>query len=418
MANPQAFYEYLAGTNTRLVGNIMYPDSPGHMIAELDNFLRMRHLGEIDNNCNYLAITHKSVLGLPEIIAETFHKTFNSKSRIQIISNDELNKFASEIHLLRPEMVVDVGVSHFKNALASEIDRKKARLMHLAGRPQMLTWIITHEMLANCTLQYFRRRYESRDYCPFADIPDLSPELRQLVGDNNKIALIHIRSNDRGTGISGNAGTRTDPESFHPTLAYLRDSNFTIVKIGREPYPHEWRRFSVINYSESGLQNYKNDLFLLKSAKFIMIDASGFGVLSDILETPMVYYGVWHLGYPFASPNCVTLPTLMRDKSTGRLLRFGEQLHYFKELPEYWERGDCMNFPKDTYEERKPTAAELLASAQEAIALGTNPTPRSPTQERFVDLDRKGFFAHIRSRISQQLLDNLPDALTPGFIEY
>lgn len=419
MVPPQAFYDLLNRTNTCLLGDMFFPDSPGHMIAELDNFLRMRHLGEVDARRNYLAIMPKGVLGIPEIIAATYPAVFNSTSGIQIMTDGdgELCKLAADIQMLRPELSVGVGLSHFRGSLRDEACRKMARLAHLPGWPQRLTWVISQEMLAERTLQYFRRRWESQDYCPWIDIPELSPELRGLLGGKtDKLALIHIRSNARGSGSAANAGTQTDPSRLIPTLGYLNDLGYTIVKIGREPYPSEWAPFSVINYSGSSLLNYRNDLLLLKAAKFVMVNASGFGNLPDILGTPMVFYGGWHIGFPPLGPKCVLLPSLMRSKACGRFLKFIEQLQFFRSLPEFWEEGNCMSFPVDKYDERPPEADEILASVQEAIALGQSSTPRSKEQERFVDLDRKKYFAHVQSRVSQQFLERFPEALMPGFV--
>lgn len=416
MVPPQAFYDLLNRTNTCLLGGMFFPDSPGHMIAELDNFLRMRHLGEVDPKRNYLAILPKGVLGIPEIIAATFPTAFSSTSGIQIMTDSELCKLAADIQLLRPEMCVDVGLSHFRGSLPDEASRRMARLVHLPGWPQRLTWLISQEMLAERTLQYFRRRRESQDFCPWIDIPELTPELTHFLGGKtDKLALIHIRSNARGSGSAANAGTQTDPLRLIPTLTYLHDLGYTVVKVGREPYPPEWEKFSVINYSGSPLLNYRNDLLLLKAAKFVMVNASGFGNLPDVLGTPMVFYGGWHIGFPPQSSNCVLLPSLMRCKASGRFLKFIEQLQFFRSLPEYWEQGDCMSFPTEKYDERPPEADDILASAQEAIALGERPVPRSKEQERFVDLDRKRFFAYVQSRVSQQFLDRFPDALTSGF---
>ena len=197
------------------------------------------------------------------------------------------------------------------------------------------------------------------------------------------------------------------------TLAYLRDMGYTLVKIGSEPYPKEWTSFPVLNYTNSGLRNYYQDMLLLRAAKFVMINASGFGNLSDILGTPMVYYGSWHITMPPFGRNCVVIPSLMRQRGSERLLTFVEQIRFVCNLPEYWGYSGNMGFPYADYTERSPTSEDLLDSAQEAIALGEHPAPRSAEQEAFVDLDRKQLFAHIQSRTSQRFLERFPELLAP-----
>lgn len=408
--NIEAIRNYLTSPNIRLLGNMLFPDSPGHMITELDNFLRMRHLGEIPKDLNYFAIFPQSILQLPSTIAATIPEVFSPGSGIQIMVDDDIYKLANEINALRPELLVDPGVSHFKVILGPENDGKNIR--YYSKWP---CWLITHEKLINNTLQYFRRRWESRDFCPWTYIPELSTGLRHFLGEQcDKLALVHIRNIHRES--AGNAGSRTDPVNLLPTLAYLRDMGYTIVKIGMEPYPPEWASFSVLNYSESPLRNYGNDMLLLKAAKLVMTNATGFENLSDILGTPMVSYGRWSLALLPVSPNCVNLPSLMRSKANGRLLKFKEQLDYYINLPELWEKN-CLGFPGDEFDERPPTPDELLAATQEAIALSENPIPRSAEQEQFMGLDSKRLYAHCQSRISQQFLERFQDALATGFVD-
>jgi putative glycosyltransferase (TIGR04372 family) len=419
MVHPQVFYDWINRPNTRFVGNMFFPNSPGHMIAEIDNFLRMRHLGEVDRNCNYIAVLPKGELNIPDIIGAMFPNVFNPNSGIQIwAAEDEILRLVHEIQALRPETSVDAGLSHFKIAITNDAERRQARLWHIPDLPRPYYWIESQACLFEQSLQYFRRRAQSPDFCPLGGIPNLTPELEGFIGGNHdKLALIHIRSNHRDSRSASNAGTTTDPQKMFETLGYLKDLGYTIVKVGREPYPAEWARYSVLNYTNSEFLNYHNDMLLIKAAKLVLVNASGFANLPDILGIPMVYYGVWHIGLLACGSRSVTVPSLMRSRRTNRLLRFSEQLQYFKNIPEYWEKKGCMGFPEDEYAERAPSSADLLAATQEAITLGDQLVPRSIEQERFLDIDRKQFFAHIQSRISQKFLERFPELIEEGFDE-
>lgn len=410
MVHPKAFLDYLINSKTCLLGG-MYPNSPGHTVTELDNFLRMRHLGEVNPRGNYLAVFPRSFgeNSVPAHIAATYPEVFNPTSGIQIIIDDDLYLFTLEIEALYPELVVDVGLSHLRVALHDERLRKKSHLSTLGWLPRKLFWVITQQHLADLTLGYYRRLNESRDYCPWAAIPEPSPELQQLLGNRcEKLALIHHKPNP------SNSGTLIDPAALHLTLAFLRDKGYTILKIGREPFPPEWSPYGVIPYVSSGINNYGHDLMLIKAAKFAMYHATGFSHVSDIIGTPMVAYGGWHLNYVPTSEKCVHLPTLMRLKRNRRILRFSEQISYLSHGPEFWEGTNAL-FPQVDYEEAPPTSALLLASAQEAIALCDAPSPPSPEQARFNDLSRRRFYAYTKSRICQKLLDEYPEALESGF---
>ena len=418
MANPQAFLNLLSQSNTRLVGNMFFPDSPGHMITEVDNFLRMRHLGEVDRDVNYLILLRKGVMHIPETIASTYPSVFCPGNMVQIVVDNELARLAQEAMITHPELCVDAGTSHFKLALGSPEARRRGHLLHMPGWPRAYMWVISHRQAYDCSLAYYRRRYESRDFNPLAAIPELTPELREFLGDDGKpLALVHIRNKPRTLGSAANAGTWTNPEALEPSLAYLADSGYKVVKIGRESYPEEWQRYGVLNYSESPLVNYANDMRLLRAAAFVMVNASGFGNLADIIGVPMVYYGVWQINSVVSGRNVVLLPTLMRDRASGRLLKFIEQMRCIQTLPEYWQSGSPPAFPTDRYDERPNTGDELLAATQEAIALRTDWQPRSPLQERFFDLDREYSFAHIEARYSQFFLERFAAALDPGFPE-
>jgi len=395
---------------------MLFPDSPGHMITELDNFLRMRHLGEIDRNCSYMAVLPQGIVRLPYHIAASCPNVFSPEARIQIMGDDDSNRVAHQIQALRPEMAIDVGQSHFKIALPDAAARSNARLMHAPWWPNLMYWVIRHELMIDSTMHYYRRLAQSRDYCPWRDIPELSDELRLLLGgQSEKLALIHVRT-ARGAGAE-NAGTYTDPLVLLPTLAFLKDLGYTLVKVGLEPYPSEWERFSVVRYSGSPLQNYSNDLMLFKAAKFVLANASGFEMIADLLGTPMVSYGRWHLPLPPPGPNCVNLPSLMRNRRTGRLLKFSEQIQFYKDLPQLWEQGNVLSFPREAFEERPPSPDEILASVQEAVALSENFVAPTSEQERFIDLDRKKCFAHVQSRVCQRFLEKFPEALLPGFAD-
>jgi len=407
----QSFLDYLISSNTRVLGSMMFHNSPGHVVFELDNFLRMRHLGELGAQGNFLAVFAQSELSIPTHIANTCPGVFSPASGLQILVDNECYRHVLEIEALYPELVVDVGLSHLKIALHDAQSRKAARLMRLAGWPKELIWVITNQQMAELNRRYLRRQAESHDYCPWATIPEPSPALQQLLGGNwDKLALVHHKP-----VAYNNSGTVVESTALHPTLAYLRDMGYTIVKIGTEEFPPEWSHYGVIPYAASGIMNYGHDLMLIKAAKFAMYHASGASHVAELLGTPMVSYAGWHLNYPPLVANCVHLPTLMRRKSDRRILRFAEQIDCLENLPEFWEGGGFVKFPHADYEQVSPTADLILAAAQESIDLGANPVPHTPDQARFNSLSRHKYYTHTQSRICQKLLDKFPAALDSGF---
>src|SRR5213078_1203076 len=118
----------------------------------------------------------------------------------------------------------------------------------------------------------------------------------------------------------GNAGTVIPPERLFPSLEFLKDSGFTIVKVGTEPYPEEFTRYGVINYTASPLRTFKNDLALLSNSKLSLINGSGLANLSDVMDLPVVDYGRWHLSLGPYSSKQVIVPALLYDPERKRTL--------------------------------------------------------------------------------------------------
>ena len=224
-------------------------------------------------------------------------------------------------------------------------------------------------------------------------------------GDLDRLAVVHFRY------ASGNAGLAIPPENMLPALAFLRDSGSTIVKLGTEPYPAEFARLGVVNYSENPLRSFKNDLALLCNAKIALINASGLENIVDIMEIPTVSYARWHLIFGPYSSRAVVLPALLLDPVRQRLMTFGEQMLFFKTLCEYWARElFSWHIPRDRFFLRSPRADELLAAVQEAEGLRA-PRELSPRQLRFNQLDANGPLSVVKSRVSDFFLERFQELL-------
>jgi len=410
----QSLYNHLIATNTRLLGNMYFPFSPGHMIWELDNFLRMRFLGEVSKDCKYYGVFNDTPINMPQHIAYIYPHLFNDQ--VRFVVNNELHRSVDILHALNPDLFADCGLSHFKGFISSAEDRGESRLIHMPSHGMPLMWVLSHQLNYRKTLEYYERRSLSASYNPLADIPPLSPQLEHLLNNSiDKIALVHIRTLERNNGSAGNAGTRSDPMTLVDTIKFLCDSGYKIVKVGMEPYPPEWKRFGVVNYTNSELRNFANDLLLIKASKVILVNASGFQNLPDILSKPMVVYGTWPIAAMAPSRASVHVPTFLRSNKNGRLLKFCEQINNSFSRFQYWEKGDCLSFPDFEYSTRMPQADEILAATQEAIALGEKFIPRSELQNKFNDLSSDYYFKNIEGRISQFFLERFSEALETGF---
>lgn len=411
----QGFIDFVQKTNTCFLGGMYFPHSPGHMLAELDNFLRMRHLGETSRNRPYLAVFKPTALNLPVHLTQAFPGIFGPNTGMQLIEDEVLYRQTLELQMVLPDHVVDVGLSHFKIQLLHPQDRMEARLYE-AGGPRSPFWIISQRTLTRANMEWQRRCAQSPDFCPWRPLPQLSPELSAFVGaDQGPLALLHARTGLRSG--ADNAGVGPAPADLYPTIDHLHTNGFRVVKFGIEPCPPEWRDRGVIDYSGSPLRSFYNDICLIGAASVALYNGTGMSALTDVLGTPMVSYGHWHLPWVPQTSRGVVVPALMRSRENGRVQRFAEQIAFYRQSPELWEKGNAINFPKDTYEPIAPDSGDILAAVKEALSLaGANIPACTELQERYAAMERNGYYRYCRSRISQAFLERYRDALDEGVV--
>lgn len=273
----------------------------------------------------------------------------------------------------------------------------------------MLFYYTTHDTVVRTTKEYYIRRQRSLDFNPWTKVvPPLDGAVGDMLGNGReRYALLHFRQS------VGNAGIPVAPEAMFATFEYLRDNGYAIVMAGTEPYPEDFERFGVINYSQSPLRCFRNDMALLSHAKLAIINASGLENLPEIMGVPTVSYGRWHVTMVPFSSKLVILPVMLYSPRMSRLLTFAEHMLFFKSQPEIWESEYFgWHFPADKYIPRPPQADEVLAAVKEALALGEADRPLSPMQQQFNKLDMNGCLSVVQSRVSQFFLERFEAALS------
>lgn len=399
ISTSEDLYKYLRLSNTKLLANIIFAGSPGHQIAELDYFLRKYRCGDVPREGRYLWIQKNG--SITATLAEVYGDHFR-QFNLGMLARDDYFAMASQVTRMVPELGIDVGLSHLKNSVMSRANTYVSRFS------DDLYYNVTNDAVMQATMDYHRTRSLTEDFHPWNPAcPAIDGPLADLLGGNtDRLAAVHFRKN------AGNAGVTIPPENLFPSLAYLRDAGFTIVKVGTEPYPEAFSRFGVINYSESPLRSFRNDLALLGNSKLNMINASGLEHIADVMGVPIVSYGRWHLSLGPYSSKMVVVPALLIDPLRQRLLTFAEQILFFKTRQEWWE-GPVFgwHFPLDRFVSRAPQPDELCAAVQEAIDLGNADLPLSAEQKRFNQLDENGLLSKGRSRVSQFFLERCPELL-------
>jgi len=389
----EQLYRFLRDTGSRLLANMVYTDSPGHQMHELDYFLRKYLAHEIDRGITYYWIHRDS--DISRAMIEVFGDRFRNYNLVMVADND-LFDMAAEICRMVPELGVDVGLGHVRNSV---IEREGTFISPLNGR---LHYIVTNDAVINANRTYYQLRSRTRDVDPWAEAkPAIDGPLADLIGTDgrDRIAAVHLRVH------SGNAGFAMSPDMLSASLAFLRDNGYRIVKVGTEPYPREFAAYGVVNYSESPLRCFKNDLAILANADISLINTSGLENVADVMNLPCVSFSNWPLTAVTYSKSTVVVPAVMLDAVRGRSLSFSEQIMFYRSRPEYWESEKAAHYLQgDRFGASLPRSEELLAAVQEALRLGEGDLALTPLQERFKRLDAAGLMAVAESRVSDFFL--------------
>lgn len=379
--------DYLERNDSKLIINIS-TDAVGHVLAEFDNFARMRLTGEIssDGNHIYMGPDEEKVATIAEMYGDLLCKNYF------------LSSFAPElvrsIALFRPDLTVDVGMSTYK---VSPIEGVAYQVQTIDDK--YMVYRSSLEALADDTLVYFRRRLETFDTLPLARNFTMPSELEKFINARGRpMALIQVKDFSSSGGAEA-----TDPSSYKPAMQYLHDLGYVLVQVGREQHPDIFSQFEVVDYANSSLASFKNDLILASKANLCLVGPSGVSYFADIMGKPLVYVNNWWIELPPFSPYCVTVPALVKSHSDGKLLTFLEQMALF------YRCG--VRFPEEEYEPVHPNGKDILAGVQEAVELEKNLTLINKNQQRFKMLKPEGCNAVSLSRMSAAFLNRYQSIL-------
>lgn len=378
----QELVDFLQRTGSRLPVNMF--QATGHVIAETENFLRMRFLGEIRPDVPYLLILPQTDFAFA--MARTYASQF-----LVVAVNDQWNSLVREVALYHPELTVDVGVSHFKATVPpgrrTRIREFNNQFWHMLPRDEAI----------GLTTALYRRRAQSRAYRPLWHDRPLPAPVAERIGQPDKYALIHLKVHS----INATAQA-TDPNTYLDALAYLHDNGFRLVMAGREPMPEAFRRFPIYHYGGDPLASFENDLILFRHARFALLAGSGISYLAENFDVPFVYANYWHLCFPPFARRAVALPSILSVRDTGATLPFSQHYGLLQRFPEF----SFWNFPHETLAARPASASEILAATREALSLsGEELPPPSPLQQRFNAMDPIGCARISDSRVSQHFLE-------------
>lgn len=318
--------------NNHLIGAV------GHSTSELDYFFLLKKSKKIKKK-NYLLFLDNTNL------SRDLKIMFDGK--IFIIVNTVLNTIIKKFLQKHSNFGLDIGLSHFLNI---EEDKIKEFGKGLRGWKEGF----------DRDRGYWNLKNIYNDYFSYQNLNIKEEQKRKLleglnVDINKKIALIQIK-----TQIGNACAKETDPHTYLKTIEFLIENNFQIIFVGREVMPNIFKKYSLINYANSKYISWMNDVILSEKADFFLSFGSGLGHLPAVLNRPCLYVGFWHLISPISNQKSIFVPSILKNKKSGKFLKFSEQI-------EYANKKSIQHFFSESYEVINPDSDDLLNGTKELI---------------------------------------------------
>ncbi len=149
-------------------------------------------------------------------------------------------------------------------------------------------------------------------------------------------------------------------------LKFLRDSGIIPVLTGAPP-TEELSNLPddlFVNYADSKWKSDFNDVLLSGNASFCLGSTSGLTLLSSVFGVPCIIHNQVPFKDYWYSPKDILIPKMMRDKSSGKLIRFSEEV--VKAALESHYIVDSTTTP---YSYEECSEEDILAATEEMCAL-------------------------------------------------
>jgi putative glycosyltransferase (TIGR04372 family) len=263
--------------------------SIGHIFGEIDQLQRMQKVDE-----KYFDSTIWFTTSRKEILGET-KDIFESKN-FKILFGGIKRIFLTFVAIKYPSISIDASLSAdnyvFSNMELSNpnrvkfYDKPKIRAMMLIKSPEF---------------------YPNKDKLIYYRVEKY--ELMQRLNIIKKYVVIQIKTEK----VNGTFKPLSS-DLFLKSIKYFQDKDYQIIFAGREVCPKIFLDNKVIDYANSKCASPLNDFLLIGHSSLVIASASGFCLLPESLEKPLLVINAHHIKQHFG-PRTIYLPTLLSRRS-------------------------------------------------------------------------------------------------------
>jgi putative glycosyltransferase (TIGR04372 family) len=388
------FVENIKKSNRLVAGGMFFFNSPGHMLAESDYLLRKLI-------ADAYVRQRSPIVFLPPTPFTAVTSELLKIHDVTVVFDPSANLIAREIQFFYPELVLDVGVAHFKLTTPPPARGPVCRATNME-----LAWALRRDELTAQWVRLCKLWNATRGHLPLREAIDklpCDPEFQAILL-KGKYAVLQIKS-----AIVNGTVRVLPPQHFRPTLEMLRDKGYSVILAGREPMPEEFKRYDVFDYPASKFASPKNDFFLFRHASLGIASPSGAGYFCDALGIPLCQYAPWTL-QPHPSEKTIMVPSRIRKRTSPAILTFTQQIGAF--LENYDEvKGPGVYHPT-VLEDIPPSPEDICAGVQELIddSIRTSAVARQQA-DTIRSLDKGGMWGSTASTIASSFLSNHPEYL-------
>ena len=123
-----------------------------------------------------------------------------------------------------------------------------------------------------------------------------------------------------------------------------------------ERCPHQFKQLGVVDYANSIVASFEQDLLMFANCGFAITAGSGIAFLPDCMGKQYLYLNSWHIPMQMPSKKCLSFPTRVKNRKTDKFLTMVEQSNLYVSLADIGQEV----FPESDYEAMNATSDDMF----------------------------------------------------------